>query len=787
MLNNIEFNRLKTFIVSLLLITFIPILAKDFTLEGQIIDISNDETLAGATVYIEEIDNGTITNYDGKFVTQLKQGRYRLITSYVGYYNDTTLVNLIRDKFITIKLKQKSEQISEVIIKAHKKGDNLRSLNVSLNKIDIKSMEALPNFMGEPDIMRAISFLPGVHTGGEGSAGMYVRGGSSDQNLILFDNAVVYNPQHFGGLVSVFNQDVIKQVDAYKGGIPSEYGGRLSSLIDIKMKDGNLQQHEGNIAIGNISSKITLQGPIRKNKGSYIVSGRRSYFDLFFGLSDDQSIKDSKIYFSDFNAKINFKIGKKDRLYISGFNWTDYVDFRAKFALAWDNSSGIIKWNHIVDSSLFFNISVLVTNYYYKLFLNTPKSMEFDWGARFIDINYKFDFIHKITANSTLKYGLNSIYHIFEMGELQPGENSNFTTINAPKKNALESALYLENDQHINSSLSIRYGVRANIFNQLGGTPEYNYNGEVDKNSIIGKIDYQKSSIIKTYWGIEPRITARYKLNNSSSLKASYNKTYQFLHQLTTTNSPTPLDIWGPSSKYIKPQSADQYVLGYFKNFLNNSIEISSEIYYKNMYNQIDFVDNAQPLLNDHIETEIKTGEAYAYGLELQLKKTEGNLRGSISYTYSKARRKINGINNGVEYSPEYDKPHDFKIQTLYKISKNWDIGATWQFTTGKPATFPNGKFSYGPYMVQTYKDGGRNNYRLDDYHRLDLSANYAINPENRVGFSHNINISLINVYMRKNPYSLYFEVNETTGDSQAVQLSILGTIIPSITYSLKF
>jgi hypothetical protein len=759
-----------------------------FTISGHVKDADTGEDLIGATVYIKDLNKGIITNVYGYYSIRLSKGKHVIGFSYLGYESQELELDVNSSITKEIELVATSLQIEEVVVSAERKDANVESLKMSVEKIDMKRLEKLPSFMGEPDVLKAVALLPGVQTGGEGSAGIYVRGGSADQNLILLDEATVYNPQHFGGFFSVFNQDIVKNMEVYKGGIPAEYGGRLSSLIDIRMKEGNMRKYEGSASIGNIASKFTLQGPIQTDEGSFILAARRSYFDLFFGLSSDQGVKDSEIYFYDINLKANYKFGENDRIFLSAFRGADFVGFRDIFSIGWRNTTATLRWNHLFSDQLFLNTTLLYSLYDYELNIEPTPSAEFHWVSDFSDINLKFDFNYFYDSDNTIKFGLNTMLHEFHMGELIPGPESNFASVVTPEKNAIESAIYAEDEQKVTDKFSLRYGLRFTLFNQIGESTEYEYQSKpLNEDKIIGVDKYESFDLVETFTGWEPRISMKYTLAKSISLKASFNRTIQYLHLITTSNSPTPLDIWVPSTKHIDPEYADQFVVGYFQNFMDDEIELSTELYYKNMKNQIDFIPNAEPLLNDHIETEIRTGDAYSYGIEFSLKKKAGDFTGSLSYTYSKTRRKIPEINQGKEYSPDYDRPHDLKFQGVYQFNEHWDFGATWQFTSGKPATFPDSKYAFSGHLIQTYELGGRNSFRLDPFHRLDLSANYNFSPKIRKGFRHNMNISLVNVYMRKNPYSVYFRINDKTGKPEAIQLSILGILVPSLTYSVKF
>lgn len=759
------------------------------TISGRVTDAKTGEELLGASVFIKEIGKGVTTNLYGYYSITIEQGKYTIIYNYIGYKSVSKILDVNSNMKLNVELNSDDEVLEEVVVTAEKKDRNIEAVEMSVAKIQVDHIKKLPAFMGEVDIMKTIQMLPGVQSGGEGSAGLYVRGGGTDQNLIQLDEAPVYNASHFLGFFSVFNSDAIKDMKVYKGGIPAEFGGRLSSLVDIRMKEGNSKDYVFTGGIGNLSSRITAEGPIVKDKASFIVSARRTYADLFLKASPNEDLNKNVIYFYDLNGKINYKISEKDRLFFSVYNGTDVFDYDSKFRIQWGNTTASLRWNHLYTDKLFSNTTFLFSQYNYLIGQDVVPSFGYDWVAKFQNYNMKVDYNYFLNPENSVKFGYNITYHYFEPGEVNPTSGSAFNKLTTPIINAIEAAVYASNEQKVGDKLTLQYGLRYSGFATIGKGKEFKYSDPdlpSDKNILKDTTHYKAGEVIKWYSGFEPRISAKFKINSVSSVKASYNRTMQYLHLLTNTNTPTPLDIWVPSNKYIKPQMADQVAAGYFRNFMNNSIELSVEGYYKHMDNQIDFVDQAQLLFNKHIETEVRAGKGYSYGAEFMLRKQTGKLTGWLSYTYSKTRRKIEHINNGEEYRPSYDREHDLSLVLNYKVSKKWDIGVNWVYTSGFAATYPEGKYMHEGKTVSVY--GKRNSYRAPDYHRLDVSATYTPGAGRKTKWNGAWNFSLFNVYARKNAYSIYFRENkDNPTKTEAVKMSILGTVIPSVTYTFKF
>ncbi|MFA5329680.1 MAG: TonB-dependent receptor [Prolixibacteraceae bacterium] len=776
---------------TLILLLFLAInsFAGMVTLSGYLKDKANGEALIGATVYIPEIKTGVITNPYGFYSISVPQGDYSVTFSYIGYQSQSPLINLNENKQLNIMLEEDSKQIDEVVVTGEKKNRNVESLQMSMEKVQVKMIKKLPSFMGEVDIIKSITLLPGIQNGGEGSSGLYVRGGGPDENLMLLDEAPVYNASHLLGFFSVFNSDAINDVQVYKGGIPAEYGGKASSVIDIRMKDGNSQQLGISGGIGNISSRLTVEGPIIKDKWSFIVSGRRTYADFLGKLIGIEQLKENQLYFYDLNLKTNVQLNDKNRIYFSAYTGDDYFKVGESIYMRWGNLTSTVRWNHLFSNKLFSNTSLIFSRYNYNLGVPGSGADQFDWTSQISDYNFKQDFSWYLNSKNKLTLGFNSIYHHFNPGAVDANDNSYFTDLTLTNFNALDNSLYISNEQNIGSRLTLRYGLRYSYFQQIGEgivrtylDPEH-----PNENEVTGTIEYGPGKLVPpSYHNLEPRLALKYMLNSQSSIKASYNRMAQNLHLISNTNSPTPLDIWLPSSTYIKPLIANQIGLGYFRNLKENMYETSAEVYYKKMENVIDYIDGAELFLKENLETELLHGSGYAYGLELYAKKQEGRLTGWISYTLSKSMRKIPGINDGKEYPSSYDRTHVASVVTNYDLSKRWNLSATWVFSTGNPTSYPIAKYDVQGNTMYYYSS--RNSNRIPDYHRLDVSLTYDFKKNDHRKFKQSLNFSIYNLYARRNAYSVYFRQNEDNPNvSEATRLSIIGSMIPSITYNFNF
>jgi hypothetical protein len=777
-----------TAIVCLSLLTLSAFAAK-VTLSGYVKDKANGEALIGATVYLPDLKIGVSTNTYGFYSVSVPEGSYKVTFSSIGYQAQSPLLDLTRSKQLNVMLEEDSKQLEEVVVSGEKKNRNVESLQMSIEKMQVKMVKKLPSFMGEVDIIKSITLLPGIQNGGEGSSGLYVRGGGPDENLMLLDEAPVYNASHLLGFFSVFNSDAIKDVQVFKGGIPAEYGGKASSVIDIRMKDGNSQKLGISGGIGNISSRLTVEGPIVKDKWSFIVSGRRTYADYVGKLIGIEELKDNQLYFYDLNLKTNVEVNSKNRIYFSAYTGDDYFKAGESIYMRWGNLTSTARWNHLFSDKLFSNTSLFFSRYNYNLGVPSNDAGQFDWTSQITDYNFKEDVSWYLNSQNKLTMGLNLIYHHFEPGAVDANEGSYFTDLSLTNYNAIDNSLYVSNEQTIGPKLSLRYGLRYSWFQQIGKgkVREYKNPDQPNDKEVTGVKEYGSGELIPPpYHNLEPRLAIKYMLDPESSIKASYNRMAQNLHLISNTNSPTPLDIWLPSNKYIKPLIANQVGLGYFRNFSDNMFETSAEVYYKKMKNVIDYIDGAELFLKEDLETELLMGSGYAYGLELYAKKQQGRLTGWLSYTLSKSMREIPGINNGNPYPSSYDRTHNVSVVASYELTKYWNLSSTWIFATGNPTSYPIAKYDIQGNTLYYYAD--RNSNRIPDYHRLDVSMNYDFKKNDRRRYKQSLNFSIYNVYARRNAYSVTFRQNEENPHiSEAVRMSIIGSMIPAITYNFNF
>ena len=764
----------------------------NFTLSGYVLDSQTNELVIGASVIIDELNIGTITNSYGFFSITVKEGNYSVKTQNLGYKDDLQIISLNKNIILNIYLTEEVESLDEVIVMENTEDIDIELPVLSLNIISGKTIRQTPVVFGESDILKTIQLLPGVSSAGEGASGFNVRGGAADQNLILFDEAIIYNSSHLFGLFSVFNSDAIKEVKLYKGGIPSSYGGRLSSVLDVYQKDGNNQNFSMNGGIGAISSRLLVEGPIQKNQSSFLVASRGTYAHLFLKLTDIENIA----YFYDLNTKSNFVIDNKNKIFLSGYFGRDLFKLDGTFMNTYGNSTLNLRWNHLINEKTFSNTSLIFSDYYYGLQLDF---VGFDWKSGIKNLNFKFDLKNYYSNIFQFNYGLNVIYYDFNpgtIGPLTPDSGFNFSRLN--KKYAFENSTYFDVIHKINSQLSMRYGIRLNQFLRLrqNGLQQYAnddplyYDNDLKiydpATPLAGNFD-NNSSVFKTYNNIEPRINISYSFNNQS-IKASYNRLNQYLHLISNTSSPTPLDIWVPSGPYIKPQKLDQYALGYYKRIKN--IKIETEIFYKKIKNRLDYIDGADLVANDNIETVILTGKSRAYGFEILLKKSEGRHKFMVAYTLSKSEQKTpgrnsleDGINFSNWYNTPYDKPHDFSINSEYILSKKLKIVGNFIYQTGQPTNYPNSQYTYMNLNVPNY--GKRNSQRLPNYHRMDINLTLTPEKKNKKIESSWV-FGIYNLYDRDNASSIIFRRNNETLKNEAVQISIFG-IVPSVTYNFKF
>lgn len=754
-------------------------------LKGKVYDASTGESLPGATIYFSKIKQGTVTDANGNFALSLPDGTFDMECSFIGYKSFFAKISAGKTTTIDIRLEPSASILSEVIIKDTRTNENVASTEMSLVKLESKTIKNIPAFMGEVDLVKVIQLLPGIQTSGEGSTGFNVRGGSIDQNLILMDEATVYNASHLMGFFSVFNNDVVKDLSLFKGNIPAEYGGRLSSLLNISVKEGNMNQFHGNGGIGTISSRLMLEGPIVKNKLSFVIAGRRSYADLFLPLAKDTTIHDHQLYFYDLNLKLYASINPNNRISYSVYTGTDLFGFGKKepFIISWGNTTHTLQWNHFFNKKLFADLYGTYTSYSYFL-EQKSESLDFRWDAYNKDMGIRLDFSFIPNDKNKIRFGASSTLQEFSPGKISMISESGSTPIGSPITNALLHAVYASNNQILNDDWSLDYGLRLSVFQNIGAATVYNYDANYN---YIDSTLYKKGDIYNTYTGIEPRLSIKYSLSENSSLKASYSRTFQYTHLASYSTGGNPLDIWVPSSPFVKPQTGNQYAIGYFQNIHHKKhvIEASLEFFYKEMYNQIDFKDNAWLMLNPKIEGEFRFGEAEAYGMEVLLRKHEGRFNGWVSYTLSKARRHIDDINDGNPYIASYDRPHNVSVVLNYEATDRVSLSASWVYSTGTPVTLPSGRFEYNNQVFPVYTD--RNSHRMEDYHRMDVGVTIKAGKLNQKKFKSEWNISLYNAYYRKNAWMIEFRQNENNPNRMDAYKVYLFPILPSVTYNFSF
>ncbi len=766
--------------LSLILLTFSTTLASKYTISGYVKNSSGEE-LIGATIYARNLGIGTVTNVYGFYSLTLPEGKHNIEYSYIGQETQSKELLLNKSIRLNISLYESSETLEEVIITAERKNENVIRTEMSTTKLQAKEIKKIPALMGEIDVIKTLQLLPGIQSTGEGFSGFNVRGGSPDQNLILFDEATVYNASHLMGFFSVFNNDAVKDLKIYKGDIPAQYGGRLSSLLDIRMKEGNQKNFEATGGIGTISSRLTLEGPIIEDKWSVLVSARRTYADLFLLLSSDDAMKSTKLYFYDLNLKTNYKISDKDRIFVSGYFGRDVLKFSDLYSFDWGNYTLTTRWNHLFTEKLFSNFSFIYSKYDYKM-ESGDDNLGFNWISNLEDFKFKADLNYYPNPKNTIKFGLEVIHHHFIPGVANSmGESAN-TTISMPESYALEYGLYLSNEHKLLDKLTLNYGLRGSMFQNMGDATSYSFDDNYEKTDSA---TYDRWEIFNTFSGLEPRLSLNYTLNPKSSIKASYSRTLQYMHLASNSTAGSPLDVWVPSSPNIDPQLADQVALGYFRNFFDNSIETSVEIYYKDMQNQIDFKDFADLMLNAEYESEFRIGNAWSYGAEFFIRKQQGKFTGWISYTLAKAERKIPEINDGKIYSSSYDRPHNISIVAMYDLTKRWNVSATWVYASGSPVTFPTGRYEQGNMIVPIYSE--RNGYRMPDYHRMDLSITLKSKEKPNKRMTSDLNLSIYNIYNRHNAWMINFSQDEDNPNTTVAELVYVFPIIPSLTWNFHF
>lgn len=764
-------------------------------LTGQVLD-ENREPVIGANVFIIELSTGITTDINGMFTIELDRGIYNLVVSYVGLKNKERQI-AVDDDDVRIKFNMDSDsQELEQVIVTNSKAVDVRNTQMSVNKLSMAEIKRIPVAMGEPDPLKSILTLPGVTNAGEASSGFNVRGGAADQNLILLDGGPVYGDSHMFGFFSIFNADVVNGLDLYKGGIPSKFGGRVSSVLDVTQQTGDFENFKVNGGIGLISSRLLVQGPIKKDVGSFLIAGRASYAHLFLKLADNNN----SAMFYDINAKFNYRLGANNSLAFSGYFGNDVFDINDRFASTYGNTMGILSWKHKFSDNLNTNLSVFYSDYKFNLGLQQE---DFDWNNNIRTYGLKYGWNHIVTDKFKLNYGIDGQYYNFNPGTVQPtSSDSQFNYKQLDKKYSLETSAYVDFENQITPKLNLRYGLRYSMFYRLGNETINTYeDGKAvvynplyhiyQEGTPTGTISYGSGEKISSFNNLEPRVSLSYAFNDNSSVKASYNRMAQYIHILSNTQSPLPTSIWTPSGPFTKPQLLDQYAAGYFRNFKDGDYSFEGELFYKNIQNRIDYIDGADILANNNIEQVILNGKARSYGMELLFRKNTGNFTGWVSYTLSRAEQKTPGrtaeepgVANGNWYLSGYDKLHNLSIVGSYEYNPKWSFNANFTLQSGQPVTYANGYYEFGGINIPNFSL--RNENRLPLFHHLDLAATYTPKPDKKKGWQSYWVFSLYNVYNRKNAASMTFTTNEDTGANETRRLSIFG-IVPGISYNFKF
>ncbi|MCK9408511.1 MAG: TonB-dependent receptor [Bacteroidetes bacterium] len=762
----------------LVLIFFTNLAAQGkFTISGYVRDIETGEELLGATVTIVQSKIGMVTNEYGFYSLALSQGTYTVRYSYIGFQPFEKQIQLEKSIRLNVELTSDSEELDEVVVTGKREDNNIKSTELSVVGLNMKEVKFIPVLLGEQDVLKTIQLMPGVSQASEGSTGFFVRGGDADQNLILLDEAPVFNVSHLLGFFSVFNSDALKDVKLYKGGIPVQYGGRSSSVLDIRMKNGSTKEWNTSGGIGLISSRLTVEGPISIDKGSMIVSGRRTYADLAV-KAVTSNFEDLSLYFYDLNIKANYNVGDHDRLYLSGYFGRDVFDF-SSIGVDWGNKTGTLRWNHIFNEQLFSNTALIYSDYTYGFKVDNEGNL-ISLSTGIFDYEIKNSYNWFVNPDNTIAFGWDVTYYKFRPGNFSLENSESNSSQNIAEQKGVESGLYASSEQKLDERLTILYGFRLSSFSNVGAYTVKSYD---EKDKVVGSTMYDDGDFYHTYFGWEPRIHATYLLDEKSSAKISFNRLFQYLHLLSNSTSSSTTDLWSPSSPLVKPEITDQIALGYFRNFDENAWEFSVEGYYKNLANQVDYEDGADSFLNPDVEAELVFGKGRAYGVELFLRKNDGELSGWISYTLSKSERRYDAINNGKWFSARQDRAHNISLVTTYRWSSAVMLSAEWLYYTGDAVTYPVGKYAIDGAIVNLYSS--RNADRMPDYHRLDIGLIWTLSD--KPGWHSDINFSVYNVYNRKNAYTITFQESENhPGTTEAVRLSLFG-IIPSVSWNFHF
>jgi len=773
-------NTLKLVLFLFLVPFWLPVAAQNkIAISGIVSDAASGETLIGASVKITgPVSSGAVTNAYGFYSINVPSGTYELNVSFVGYKTQTQTVELTKPLRLNLSLLE-DNQLDEVVIAAQRKDENIVNPQMGLQKITVKEINNVPVLLGERDVLKTLQLLPGIKSAGEGNSGFYVRGGSTDQNLILLDEAPVYNASHLLGFFSTFNSDAIKDVSVYKGGMPAQYGGRLSSVLDIKMNEGNRKEFTSEGGIGLISSRVKIEAPIVRDKGAFMISARRTYLDAFLALSPDSSVRGNTLYFYDVNAKANYQINERNTVYLSGYFGRDKLGLKETFGFNWGNSTFTLRWNHLFSNRLFSNTSLIYSNYNYVI-SNLVTENSFEVNSSIKNFNLKQDFEYSLSSGHNLKFGLNAIQHTIEPGKLLAGSESSVNETDYEDRKGIELAAYVSDEWSVSDHMNIVYGLRLSSFSPTGPG---NFKTYDEDGNTIEIVPYKDNEIIRNYINLEPRISANYQLTASSSLKAAYTRNVQNIHLMSNSTSTSPTDLYIMNSNNVKPEIADQVAAGYFRNFNDDKYEFSAEVYYKWMQNQIEYRSGTDLRGNANVEADLLYGDGRAYGIELFLKKRFGRFNGWIGYTLSKTERQFDAINNARWFNAKQDRTHDLSLVGIYKAGPRWTFSSVFVYNTGNAVTYPSGKYQLNGRTIFYYTD--KNGYRTPAYHRLDVSATLEGKPGKRLQSSWSFGI--YNLYNRQNAFSIDFEDNpDDNTKTQAVRTTLFG-IIPSVTWNFKF
>jgi len=767
------------FLTVTLLAGFLSFAQKKHTISGTVTDARTGETLIGANIILlENPGAGVLSNGYGFYSITAPENNYTLVASFTGYMNDTSKIFLTKDHMLALALTPQNTELEEIIVRG-KRSDNITRTLPGMQKVSMEEIKNVPVLFGEKDILKTIQLLPGIKSAGDGSSGFFVRGGGADQNLILLDEATVYNASHLLGFFSTFNSDAIKDVTIYKGDMPAQYGGRLSSLLDIKMNDGNNKDYKVSGGIGLISSRLNVEGPIVKDKGSFMISARRTYADLFLKLSKDSEVNKSILYFYDINAKVNYQFGEKNKLYLSGYFGKDDLGYSNQFGIRWGNTTATLRWNHIFSSKLFSNASFIYSNYNYNIIINQTTN-NLSVLSKIKDFTLKEDLQYFAGSTNKINLGFNLTYHTFTPGEFKSSLTSSYNPLKLQDKYAFDGALYLADEWRPSNNLKFNAGIRLSAFNLMGPGDFYTYD---NNGNVIATTHYSSGKTAKSYLNLQPRFAATYQLDQLSSVKASYSRNVQNLHLLSNTTGSNPTDVWIPSSNNVKPEISDQFSTGYYRNTVNNKYEFSAEMYYKLLQNQIDYKNGAVLVANQTVESQLVYGIGRAYGLELYAKKKYGKLTGWFSYTLSRTERRIDRVNNDSWYPATQDQTHNVAIVAIYNLGKKWTISGDFVYNTGDAVSWPSGKYQVNGNTVFYYTE--RNGYRMPSYNRMDISA--TLLAKKTVKYEGSWTFSVYNAYGRENPYFIQFQNDPADPEkTQAVQYSLFRWI-PSVTYNFKF